>query len=310
MKVKALVPRGYCHGVVHAINVLKDIAHDPKVKQPIYVLGMIVHNEKITKDFNELGIITLHDPSKTRLELLDLIDEGTVVFTAHGVSDAVYQKAYNKGLDVIDTTCKDVKRSQNLVKEYLLEGYDVLFIGKKHHPESETVLSYSNRVHLVDSIEKIKELPLKKDSRIALTNQTTMSLFDVYSITEKLKSLYNEIHLIEEICDATKTRQLAVMQQDKAIEHCFVVGDMHSNNASKLVEVSEKHGVKSSLIHSVEDLDIAYLKTLSYVSVTAAASTPSQLTKEVIDYLIQFDASDIKTHSNHSRILHKNLFQQ
>lgn len=310
MKVKALVPRGYCHGVVHAINVLKDLASDPSVKLPIYVLGMVVHNEKITKDFSELGIITLNDPSKTRIELLDLIDEGTVVFTAHGVSDLVYQKAHAKRLDIVDTTCKDVKRSQNLVKEYLLEGYDILFIGKNHHPETETVLSYSNRVHLVDSIDKIAQLPLKKDALIALTNQTTMSMFDVYSITEKLKAIYPNLHLIEEICDATKSRQLAVMQQDKAIEHCFVVGDGHSNNASKLVEVSKKHGIDATLIDSVEDLDIKTLKTLQYVSVTAAASTPSQLTKEVIDYLTQFDASNTNTHPNKSRILTKNLFQQ
>lgn len=310
MKVKALVPRGYCHGVVYAINRLKTIAFDKSIKRPIYVLGMIVHNEKITKDFFELGIITLNDPKKTRLELLDLIDTGTVVFTAHGVSDLVYQKAKEKGLDIIDTTCKDVHRSQNIIKDYLHEGYHVLFVGKKNHPESETVLSYSPKVHLIDSLEKAASYPLSNDVKYALTNQTTMSLFDIYAVSETLKKRIKDIILIDEICDATKTRQLALMQQDKAIQHCFVVGDHTSNNANKLVEVSTKQGINASLIHSVEDLDINLLKTLNYVSVTAAASTPSQLTKEVIDFLVAFDKHNPNTFNHQSKVLKKNLFQQ
>lgn len=306
MQVLALTPRGYCHGVVHAIKVLKDLAHDDTVKRPIYVLGMLLHNKKIVDDFSMLGVHTLHDPKRTRLELLDDIDKGTVVFTAHGVSDHVVEKAKSKNLDIIDTTCKDVRLSQETIKQYLSDGYTVLFIGKKHHPESETASSYGNQVHLIEKINDIETLSLSKE-KIAVTNQTTMSLFDIFNLFEAIKKRYPDAELIEEQCDATRSRQLAVMHQPNDIQHCFVVGDKHSNNCTKLVEVALKKGIPSNLINSVEELDIDYLKTLSKVSVTSGASTPSALTKEVIDYLTSFD--NIHPKKPVSTLKDRNLFK-
>lgn len=308
MEVVTLTPRGYCHGVVHAIGVLKRLAYDESIKRPIYVLGWVVHNEKIVSDFEDLGIKTLHDQGKTRLDLLDEVENGTVVFTAHGVSDQVFKKAKDKGLDIIDTTCKDVKVSQDTVKQYLADGYDVIFIGKQNHPESETVLSYhTHNVHLVSNLEDIKTLQID-NTQIALTNQTTMSLFDVYQLTESILNNYPQTTVIEELCDATKTRQLAVMHQDSSIEHCFVVGDPKSNNSNKLVSVSIENGVNASLIEGVEDLDIDHLKTLKKVSVTSGASTPTQLTKEVTMFLSQFNKNLPETHDTTSKVKKKNLF--
>jgi len=307
MEVIALTPRGYCHGVVHAIGVLKRLAYDDTVKHPIYVLGMVVHNQKIVNDFTDLGITTLHNPNKTRLDLLDEVDSGTVVFTAHGVSNQVIQKAKDKGLDVVDTTCKDVTVSQNTVLEYLDNDFDVLFIGKHNHPESETVLTYGNRVHLITSSLDVDALQIDSQ-KIALTNQTTMSLFDVYKLTEKILNKYPQTEVIEELCAATKTRQLAVMQQDQSIDFCFVVGDPHSNNSNKLVSVSKENGINASLIEGVEDLDIEHLKTLKKVSVTSGASTPTQITKEVISFLSSFDKNKPETHDTTSDVNKKNLF--
>ncbi|MFK5883165.1 MAG: hypothetical protein QM489_02375, partial [Candidatus Izemoplasma sp.] len=133
MNTVKLTPRGYCHGVVNAINKVIDLSSN-KDLYPIYMLGNIVHNSKIVDAFTNLGVITLNDSSKTRLELLDSIDSGTVVFTAHGVGPSVYKKAHDKGLNVIDTSCEDVFKSQDKVKEYANLGYDVLFIGKASHP--------------------------------------------------------------------------------------------------------------------------------------------------------------------------------
>jgi 4-hydroxy-3-methylbut-2-enyl diphosphate reductase len=303
MEVFALTPRGYCHGVVNAIKIMRDLVHDNNVKKPIHVLGMVVHNRKITDEFNALGLTALDDTHKSRLELLDEIDEGTIVFTAHGVSDLVYEKAINKGLNIIDTTCTDVKTSQETIKNYLKADYDVLFIGKKHHPESETALSYSDKVHLVTSVEDVLDLSIKSD-RIAITNQTTMSLFDIYKITEAIRAKYELAVLIEEQCDATKTRQLAVMHQPADVDHCFVVGDPKSNNSNKLVTVAQKEGINASLIQGIEDLRIDHLKTLNKVSVTSGASTPSQVTKEVVTFLQTFDKNDESTHDTTSSIKH------
>ncbi len=307
MQVLALTPRGYCHGVVDALKILRDVAHDPTVKRPIYVLGMVVHNQKIVDDFKALGIETLHEPGVSRLELLDRISEGTVVLTAHGVHEHVVQKAQAKGLAIIDTTCKDVYASQSTIKNYLTQGYTVLFIGKKTHPESETALAYSHDVYVIEKPADIENLDLDTD-KIAVTNQTTMSLYDIYPVFSKIQERYPNAVLVEEQCDATKTRQLAVMHQPKDVDHCFVVGDKHSNNSRKLVEVALKQGIPANRIESVEDLDIEYLKTLKKVSVTSGASTPTQLTKEVIDYLITFDIHTKKQPL--SRVKTNNLFKK
>ncbi len=307
MKVIALTPRGYCHGVVSAIQTLKTVASDPTIKKPIHVLGMVVHNQKIVDDFTALGVISINDAKASRLELIDTISHGTVVITAHGVSDDVIAQARHNNLEVIDTTCRDVKRSQDTVKYYLSMGYDVIFIGKKSHPESETVLQYSSAVHLVDSVAMVDKLTLN-NPLVALTNQTTMSVFDVQDIGEKVRHKYPHVEVIEALCDATKTRQLAVMHQDKDTDHCFVVGDKRSHNANKLVEVSNSHGVSASLIQSIEDIHLPSLKHHTKVSVTSGASTPTALTKEVIEFLSQFNKDDPKTHHQVSQVKDQNLF--
>ncbi len=307
MEVVTLSPRGYCRGVVDAVKEMQKIAKDPSIPRPVHVLGLVVHNEKIVRDFEDLGLKTLNDEGKTRLELLDEIDGGTVVFTAHGVADAVYEKAEKKGLSIIDTTCKDVKKSQNAVKRHLEEGYDVLFVGKPDHPESETVKSYGDGVHVIESEEDIEALDIG-NGRIALTNQTTMSLYDIYHLGERARARFPHLKIIDEICDATRSRQKAVKNQP-AVDHCFVVGDRRSNNSKKLVETARKARIPASLVESVEDLSVEHLKELGKVSVTSGASTPSQLTKEVVRFLENFDTADPATHETKSLVRKHNLFR-
>ncbi len=309
MQVLSLTPRGYCHGVVYAINTVRKLAHDPNIKKPIHVLGMIVHNKKIVEDLDALGVKTLHEKGVSRLELLDRISEGTVVFTAHGVSEQVRKKAEVKDLDIIDTTCKDVTKSQQTMNAYLDEGYDVIFIGKKEHPESETARSLGENVHIVTNRKDIETLDIDNEN-IALTNQTTMSMFDIYSLSEALKEKYPTLTLIEEICNATKTRQLAVKTQPGDTDHCFVVGDRYSNNSNKLVEVSIQSGIDASLIESIEDIDVSRLKDMNKVSITSGASTPTKVTSEVIRFLQTFDSEDPSTHSVDSFVLKSNLFKK
>ena len=306
MKIVKIAPRGYCHGVVSAINTISNI-DTLSTKKPIYILGMVIHNKQIVNSLNHLDLITLHDESKTRLELLDEISEGTVVFTAHGVSPEVYEKALLKGLDIIDTTCEDVVKSQTTIKNYANNGYEVIFIGKRTHPESEAALGISSRVFVIESIDDLKELNLNS-SKVALTNQTTMSIFDIYYISEAAKLKFPNIVIIDEICNSTRIRQEAVSEQDKSIDHCFVVGDKLSNNSKKLVEVSINNAlIDATLVESVEDINIEKLKKYNKVSVTSGASTPTKVTKEVITFLEQFDSLDSKTHNNSSYITSKNL---
>ena len=306
MKTIKITPRGYCHGVVNAINTISNL-DTLSTKKPIYILGMVIHNKQIVDSLGHLDLITLHDETKTRLELLDEIKSGTVIFTAHGVSPQVYKKAKDKGLDIVDTTCDDVFRSQDTITEYINNGYAIIFIGKHTHPESEAAKGISNNVYIVENIKDIKKLKIT-NGKIALTNQTTMSIFDIYYLSEEAKKYYPNIIIIDEICNSTRIRQEALLNQDKDVDHCFVVGDKLSNNSIKLVEVSstEAH-INSTLIESVENIDIELLKKYNTVSVTSGASTPTKVTKEVIAFLEQFDKDDTSTHNNQTRITSFNL---
>ncbi|MCF7926149.1 MAG: 4-hydroxy-3-methylbut-2-enyl diphosphate reductase [Candidatus Izimaplasma sp.] len=301
MDVVKITPRGYCRGVVEAINKIKKL--DVKtLKHPITILGMVIHNKQVVEHFKHRGIKTLHAPDKTRLELLDQINQGTVIFTAHGVSQQVIDKARLKGLDIIDTTCDDVVKSQDTMHHLIDEGYDVIYIGKKQHPESEAAKALSPRVHVVETKADLKQLSLS-NQKVALTNQTTMSLYDVFALSEHAKTLYDSLVVIDEICNATRIRQEAIENQPPDIEHCFVVGDTYSNNSNKLVEVSKQQAhIPASLIESVEDIDVSLLKTMSKVSVSSGASTPTKITNEVITFLKNFDKNNPSTHDNTSQV--------
>ena len=306
METIKLSPRGYCHGVVNAINTISNLTNLSTDKK-ITILGMVIHNKQVVEFFEAKGIRTIYSPSKTRLQLLDEVDQGIVVFTAHGVSPEVHKKAKDKGLEVIDTTCNDVTSTQVTIKEFVNNDYDVLFIGKKRHPESEAASGISPRVHVIENVVDLKFLKLDNPN-IALTNQTTMSLYDIYNLAEEIKKIYPKVHFIDEICNATRIRQEAVRNQDKSIDHCFVVGDKLSNNSLNLVHVSKEYAhIDSTLIENITDIDIEQLKTFKKVSITSGASTPTRITNEVIEFLQKFHKDDKATHITTSFINKDNL---
>ncbi len=309
MKTVKITPRGYCHGVVNAINTIANLDLS-STKKPIYLLGMVIHNKQIVDALKNDDLITLHDDTLSRLELLDQIESGTVIFTAHGVSPQVYEKAKAKGLEIIDTTCIDVLKSQDTIKALTNDGYSVIFIGKHNHPESEAAKGISANVYVIENVKEMENLKID-NSLIALTNQTTMSIFDIFYISEAAKKHYPNIYIIDEICNSTRIRQEAVMNQAKTIDHCFVVGDKLSNNSQKLVDVSKNEAnIEATLIENVEDIDIEKLKLYQTVSVTSGASTPTKVTKEVITFLEQFNKDDPSTYHHKSKITKDNLLQK
>ncbi len=286
MKINKLTPRGYCHGVVNAIKILENILIDDSYERPIHMLGMIIHNKHIIDYFESKGVVIVDNKSKTRLELLDQIDSGTVVITAHGCSPAVFKKANSKNLTVVDATCKDVNKVHLNIKEKLKQGYIILYIGKKGHPETEGVLGISKSIILVTKDDDVDLINFDINSKYYVTNQTTLSKNDLKSIFDKMYQDNNaNIECDDEICDATTVRQNAVIMQDK-VDLCVVVGDINSSNTAKLVEASEKYaGIKSIQVETADDLDIEFISTLSSVSVTSGASTPTHITNEVINRL-------------------------
>ena len=291
MLVKAIVPRGYCKGVVNAIEIAKKAS---TIDKPVYILGMIVHNQYIVDALNELGVQTIDHKEKTRLELLDEINQGTIIITAHGASDQVFQKAKDKGLNVIDASCHDVIKTHDLIKEKLNLGYEILYIGKKAHPEAEGAISINEeKIHLICKKDDINQIDQSK--KYIITNQTTMSLYDVFDICEYAKKTLPHVEIAKETCKATQIRQEAIQDLEENVDIVFIVGDPHSNNTQKLASIAAKHK-DVYMIESIDELDINVLKGKKKAAVSSGASTPTYLTNQIIQFLEQFDENKPDTY--------------
>jgi 4-hydroxy-3-methylbut-2-enyl diphosphate reductase len=294
MDVIKISPRGYCYGVVDAMALAMQTAKNLNLPRPVYILGMIVHNSHVTDYFDKEGIVTLDGPN--RLDILDSVESGTVIFTAHGVSPEVRRRARDKGLTVVDATCPDVTKTHDLIREKTAEGYHIIYIGKKGHPEPEGAVGVApSMVHLIERLEEIDELELPT-GKITITNQTTMSQWDIKHIMNKLLERFPQAEIHNEICLATQVRQEAVAEQAKDADLVLVVGDPRSNNSNRLAQVSEEiAGVRAYRIADISELRPEWLMPVRRVGVTSGASTPTPITKEVINYLEQFDIQNPST---------------
>ncbi|MGM9987881.1 MAG: 4-hydroxy-3-methylbut-2-enyl diphosphate reductase [Bacillaceae bacterium] len=294
MKVIKISPRGYCYGVVDAMVIARNAALDPTLPRPIYILGMIVHNKHVTDAFEKDGIITLD--GKSRMEILDQIDSGTVIFTAHGTSPEVKKRAVEKGLTTIDATCPDVTNTHSLIKEKEAQGYHVIYIGKKGHPEPEGAVGIAPHiVHLIENQQDLEQLTLPTD-KIIVTNQTTMSQWDVQELMKKVQEKFPTAEVHSEICLATQQRQEAVAEQAQEADLTIVVGDPKSNNSNRLAQVSKEiAGTNAYRISDISEIQLEWLKGINTVAVTSGASTPTPITREVIAFLEQYDENDEST---------------
>lgn len=307
LEVIKISPRGYCYGVVDAMVLARQAAQNLDLPRPIYILGMIVHNSHVTESFEDEGIITLDGPN--RMEILKQVDSGTVIFTAHGVSPEVRKLARDKGLTTLDATCPDVTKTHDLIREKAADGYEIIYIGKKGHPEPEGAMGIApDHVHLIEKEEEIDRLHVKAD-RIIITNQTTMSQWDIKHIMKRLLDKFPGAEIHNEICLATQVRQEAVAEQAGQADLVIVVGDPRSNNSNRLAQVSEEiAGVPAHRISDVTELKREWLEGVGKVAVTSGASTPTPITKEVIAYLEQYEHDkpetwDIKRTVNMNKLL-------
>ncbi|PZN07884.1 MAG: 4-hydroxy-3-methylbut-2-enyl diphosphate reductase [Bacillota bacterium] len=288
MEVIKISPRGYCYGVVDAIALARRAAADPTLPRPIYILGMIVHNRHVVEELAREGIQTLDGAD--RLSLLEQIDSGTVIFTAHGVSPAVRRRAIEKGLTWIDATCPDVTRTHELIRDRVAKGYEIIYIGKKGHPEPEGAMGEApGHVHLIETVDDLMALKLEAE-RIAVVTQTTLSKWDTETLIREVLKRYPHAEVHNEICLATQLRQEAAVRQAREADLVIVVGDRRSNNSNRLVQVvREIAGRPAYLVDSVEDIDPAWLRGARRVAVTAGSSTPSRLTRRVIEWLEAYE---------------------
>ncbi|MDB5068301.1 MAG: 4-hydroxy-3-methylbut-2-enyl diphosphate reductase [Chloroflexi bacterium] len=281
MEVVRITPRGYCHGVVEAIRMAKKVGGQSS-GEPVSMLGYLVHNEHVTRELEEHGVRLVD--SDDRVAGLEQIESGTVIFTAHGVSPAVVEGARARGLRVVDATCSDVTRTHDLVRRLLGEGREIVYIGKRGHPEPEGVVGIdSERIRLVERIEEVDDLDVPEGTRLAVTCQTTLSMWDTRAIIDRLVERFPDIEVHNEICLATQERQEAAVRAAADLDCVVVVGSMRSSNSRRLVQVvEERAGRRAILVDTAADLDPAWFRGVHRVGVTAGASTPTQITRAVI----------------------------
>lgn len=282
MEVVRITPRGYCHGVVDAFRIARRVRED--TPGPVFMLGQLVHNTHATDDLQRQGIKLVDPPN--RLAGLEEIDSGTVIFTAHGVSPQVKARAIEKGLNAIDATCSDVVRTHDLVTRLAGEGFDVVYIGRKGHPEPEGVIGEApGRVHLVQDPEDIDQLEIT-NPRVAVTCQTTLSVWDTESLIDRVRERWPQVEVHNEICRATQERQEAAVIAADQVDAVIVVGSPRSSNSLRLVEVVKKRAGKPAyLVNDLDDLRDEWFVGVRRIGVTSGASTPTQLTRKVVEFL-------------------------
>lgn len=285
MDVVKITPRGYCYGVVDAITLVRRVAENPSYPRPIHVLGLIVHNRHAVEELGRYDVVNLDGDN--RLSLIETIREGTVIFTAHGVSPAVKARARERGLTVVDATCPDVTKTHDLIRRLTALDYHIIYIGKKGHPEPEGAMGEApGRVWLVETEADLDALPASLGAKIAIVTQTTLSQWDTQALIDRIRERFPGAEAHNEICLATQLRQEAAVRDAERCDVVIVVGDERSNNSNRLVQVVREIAKKPAyLVGTLADLDLTWLAGKKTVGVTAGSSTPSHLTREVVQYL-------------------------
>ena len=291
MKIILATPRGFCAGVDRAISIV-ELALEIH-GAPIYVRHEVVHNRFVVNGLRERGAIFVE-------ELSEVPDGAIVIFSAHGVSQAVRQEAKERNLKVFDATCPLVTKVHMQVARASRKGTKAILIGHKGHPEVEgTMGQYSNQdggIYLIESVEDIARLPLRENDDLTFMTQTTLSLDDTAETISALKEKYPTIQgpHKNDICYATTNRQEAVRELAKQCDLVIVVGSKNSSNSNRLAELASRMGVKSKLIDDPNDIHADWFDDVQTIGVTAGASAPEELVQSVINRIGDFGATTIE----------------
>jgi 4-hydroxy-3-methylbut-2-en-1-yl diphosphate reductase len=270
-------PRGFCAGVDRAIEIVERALQ--KFGNPIYVRHEIVHNTYVVNDLKAKGAIFIED-------LNDVPEGATLVFSAHGVPKSVEREAQRRGFQIFDATCPLVTKVHVEVAKLHKEGYEFIMIGHKGHPEVEgTMGQLDYGIHLVEDIHDVAKVQPSQSIKLAVVTQTTLSVDDTAEIHAAIRARFPSIKepKQQDICYATQNRQDAVKVLSSQVELVIVVGSPTSSNSNRLAELSRKLGVTSYMIDSASELQEAWFEGVTKVGLTAGASAPEILVKEVID---------------------------
>ncbi|MEQ4574423.1 MAG: 4-hydroxy-3-methylbut-2-enyl diphosphate reductase [Gammaproteobacteria bacterium] len=292
MDVLLANPRGFCAGVDRAIEIVKRAIET--LGAPIYVRHEVVHNRFVVDDLKQRGAIFVE-------ELDEVPDGNTVIFSAHGVSQAVRSEAERRGLKVFDATCPLVTKVHLEVARHCRAGRDVVLIGHAGHPEVEGTMGQWNReagagrIYLVEDIDDVAALDVAQPENLAYTTQTTLSVDDTRGIIEALRERFPAMQgpKNDDICYATQNRQDAVRELSQQCDLVLVVGSPNSSNSNRLAELARREGVEAYLIDGAQEIDPAWVAGKRRVGLTAGASAPQVLVDGVITRLRELGAGNV-----------------
>ena len=281
MKVYLGIPRGFCAGVVRAIDVVELALQ--RYQHPVYVKHQIVHNPYVVKSLEDKGAITVED--------VDEIPEGsTVVFSAHGSPPDDFIKADRRNLNVIDATCPLVTKVHNEAQKYARDGRKLILVGHKGHQEVKGTMGQTV-MRLVDDREGVDTPQWSADTPVTVLTQTTLSVDDTKRSIERIRERFSDVIVRNDLCYATTNRQAAVKQLSRLVDLVLVIGAENSSNCNRLRDVAQDNGVDAYLINDPDELDPTWLEGVENVGITSGASTPESLVQAVIDAL---DPEEVK----------------
>ncbi|WPH19434.1 4-hydroxy-3-methylbut-2-enyl diphosphate reductase [Variovorax paradoxus] len=281
-------PRGFCAGVDRAIEIVERAI--AKFGAPIYVRHEIVHNTYVVNELKAKGAIFIED-------LADVPPGATLVFSAHGVSKAVQQEARDRGFDVFDATCPLVTKVHVEVAKLAKEGYEFIMIGHKGHPEVEgTMGQLSSGIHLVEDVEDVAKVAPAQTEKLAVVTQTTLSVDDAAEIAAAVRARFPKVRepKQQDICYATQNRQDAVKILSPQVDLVIVVGSPTSSNSNRLRELAQRLGTESYMVDSADELKPEWFEGKGRVGLTAGASAPEVLVREVVERVRALGAVSVR----------------
>lgn len=282
-------PRGFCAGVDRAIEIVERAI--AKFGAPIYVRHEIVHNTFVVNDLKTRGAIFIE-------ELDDVPPGATLVFSAHGVSQAVQQEAQRRGFQIFDATCPLVSKVHVEVAKLAKEGYEFIMIGHKGHPEVEgTMGQLDHGIHLVEEVEDVARVQPAQTELLAVVTQTTLSVDDAAAIMAAVRERFPQIRVPkqQDICYATQNRQDAVKVLSPQVDVVIVVGSPTSSNSNRLRELAARLGTPAYMVDNAQELQPAWFDGVARVGLTAGASAPEVLVREVIDRIKALGATSVRS---------------
>ncbi|MCF8008854.1 MAG: 4-hydroxy-3-methylbut-2-enyl diphosphate reductase, partial [Halanaerobiales bacterium] len=267
---------GFCFGVERAINITKNAVQD--TDQKVYTLGPLIHNPQVVKNLKKSGIDFVND--------IDQIDQGVLIVRTHGVEPSILKKATDKGIKLIDATCPYVKNAHIYANKLINNDYQTFIFGDKNHPEVKGIFGHTDSKGIViESIEDLKKIDIK--SKVGLVAQTTQSYDQYFRIIKYLIPEVKELKVFNTICNTTGKRQKSARQLAKKVDAMLVIGGYNSANTKRLAEICSKTNTPTFHIETVEQINWDKIKDFNKIGITAGASTPDWIIKEVLEIMAE-----------------------